>query len=739
MYLFDSLNDSQKEAVLYTGGPLLVLAGAGSGKTRVLTTKIAHLIRDKGVPPWHILAITFTNKAAREMKDRVAAIIPESVRDLWVCTFHAACMRILRKQAAFAGYGRGFSVYDEGDQYTVIRECIKELDMDEKRYPPKAIRFSISQAKNRILSPEEFEEQAHDHFSRAVSKIYKIYQERLVRNNALDFDDILMATVVLFRRNPPVLRYYQNRFRYILVDEYQDTNYAQYLLVNMLAGEHRNLCVVGDPDQGIYSWRGADINNIMDFENDYPEARVIVLDRNYRSTRTILEAANQVIRNNPDRKEKNLWTAEGDGAPVMIFDAGTERGEAEFVAGRIEKLRTFMNIKYGEMAVFYRTHAMSRALEETLVRRGIPYQIVGGLKFYDRKEIKDLIAYLRLVDNPMDTVSLARIINEPKRGVGEASLQKITAFSAGRGTTCVEALMEAQQIAGLSGKVKAACRDLGDVLGSAAVRLGNVSVTELVQELLERTGYWAALEAERSIESQTRQENLKEFLTVAGEFDRNAEEPTLSEFLAGIALVTDTDSIGQQSDQVALMTLHSAKGLEFPVVFLIGMEEGVFPHARALDTPREMYEERRLAYVGITRAREMLYLTRCWQRTLYGVTRSNERSRFLEEIPEGLVTFSDPLDAWDRDPGSGPEGMEPAYPNPVKIPGIFIGSQLRGRPDNGGIPDFQAGDGVRHRKWGPGTVLEIRGKGDSAEIRVEFPGRGVKTLLARFAPLEKID
>ncbi|MCL6612255.1 MAG: DNA helicase PcrA [Peptococcaceae bacterium] len=738
MDILDGLNEAQKEAVLHTEGPLLVLAGAGSGKTRVLTTRVAHLIRNKGVPPGQILAITFTNKAAQEMKVRVAAMVPESVRDLWVCTFHAACMRILRRQAAFAGYSQGFSIYDEADQQVVVRDCLRELNVDERRFPPRAVGASISQAKNRLVGPEEFEEQACDYYTRVVARVYRLYQERLVGNNALDFDDILMAVAGLFRQHPHVLRFYRNRFQYIMVDEYQDTNHAQYVLVNLLAGEHRNICVVGDPDQGIYSWRGADINNILDFEKDYPEARVVVLDRNYRSTRTILEAANQVIKNNPDRKEKKLWTAAGEGVPVIVFTGDTERSEAEFVAGRIEKLHSCRKIRYGDMAVFYRTHAMSRAIEEVLVRRGIPYRIVGGLRFYDRKEIKDILAYLRLVDNPMDAVSLARIINVPRRGIGEASLQKITAFSREQGITCVEALAGASRIAGLSGKVKKACQQLGGILQSAAGRAGKITVTELVTELLDQTGYWAELEAEKTVESQTRQENLREFLTVTGEFDRTAEEPTLTEFLAGIALVADVDGFDQQADQVALITLHSAKGLEFPVVFLIGLEEGVFPHARALDEPLEMYEERRLAYVGITRAREILYLTRCWQRTLYGATRFNQASRFLEEIPAELTTGRDPLDSAEYAPGEGPADRGTALRRLAGIPGVATGARIWGGKEKGEIPDFTVGDLVRHGKWGLGTVRSVRGKGESAEVWVEFPGLGTKTLLARFAPLEKV-
>ncbi|MFZ5647623.1 MAG: DNA helicase PcrA [Bacillota bacterium] len=737
MELLKNLNDAQREAVLYNEGPLLVLAGAGSGKTRVLTTKVAYMIMNGFVRPSEILAITFTNKAAQEMKDRVAALVPENVRDMWVCTFHAACMRILRRQASFAGYKGNFTIYDEGDQQTVIKRCLKELNIDEKRFPPKSVSFSISQAKNRLVGPDEFDDQAYDFYSRVVSKVYRMYQEKLVANNALDFDDILEVTVRLFRQNPHVLKYYQNRFKYILVDEYQDTNHAQYVLVNMLAREHRNICVVGDPDQGIYSWRGADIKNILDFEKDYPEARVITLEQNYRSTQTILDAANHVIKNNPDRKDKKLWTAEAAGTPVIIYTGGTEREEADFVAGRIEKLHIGKDIKYGEFAVFYRTHAMSRAIEEVFVRRGIPYKMIGGLRFYDRKEIRDLMAYLRLLDNPADTVSLSRIINVPKRGVGEASLQKILTFAAVHGIACVEALARASEIEGLAGKARKECEKLGGFLKETAQKAGGTTVTGIVAGILEGTGYWAELEAEKTVESLTRQENLREFLTVTGEFDRNAEEKTLTEFLSGVALVADADNYDSESDQVALITLHGAKGLEFPVVFLIGMEEGVFPHSRSLDEPSEMYEERRLAYVGITRAKKIIYLTRCWQRTLYGNTRFNQPSRFLGEIPRHLTTAEDPADYEGGIPARQTAGFRTTY-----MPGSLAGARGDGNGSRGkkaAIGDFCRGDCVRHSKWGLGTVMDVKGRGDSAEVKIEFPGVGTKTLLAKYAPLEKVD
>ncbi|MQL53901.1 DNA helicase PcrA, partial [Desulfofundulus thermobenzoicus] len=642
MDLLANLNPAQARAVTHRDGPLLVLAGAGSGKTRVLTTRIAYLLQ-QGVSPLHILAITFTNKAAREMKERVAAMVPDVARELWVATFHSTCLRVLRRQARFLGYAENFVIYDDADQQTVIKECLKELNMDEKKFPPRALSAAISGAKNRLLPPEEYGDQADSFFTRQAARVYALYQDKLHRNNALDFDDLIMLTVRLFRENPAVLRHYQNRFRYILVDEYQDTNQAQYVLVNLLAAEHRNLCVVGDPDQGIYGWRGANIQNILDFEKDYPEALVVKLEQNYRSTQTILDAANQVIKRNRGRKEKRLWTAAGPGTPVVVYMAGDERTEAGFVADRVARLRQ-RGIPYRDMAVLYRTHAMSRVLEEVFLSRGIPYTIVGGLKFYDRKEIKDLLAYLRLVVNPADTVSLRRIINVPRRGVGEASLNKLLAYSMEKGIPALEALARAPEVPGLNGPVRAACTGLARLFARLYEQSGELSVTELARAVLERTGYWQELLAENTVESRTRQENLKEFLSVTREFDQRAEDRSLPAFLAELSLVSDVDHYDQEADQVVLMTLHSAKGLEFPVVFLVGMEEGVFPHSRSLTEPAELEEERRLCYVGITRARERLYLTHSWQRTLYGVTRHNDPSRFLEEIPPHLLTADDPLD-----------------------------------------------------------------------------------------------
>ncbi|AEG15264.1 ATP-dependent DNA helicase PcrA [Desulfofundulus kuznetsovii DSM 6115] len=734
MDLLKNLNEAQKEAVQHKDGPLLVLAGAGSGKTRVLTTRIAYLLQ-QGVDPHHILAITFTNKAAREMKERVQTMVPHVARDLWVSTFHSACLRILRKQARFLGYSENFVVYDEHDQQTVLKDCLKELNLDEKRFPPRAVAAIISGAKNKLLGPDAYQDEVFDFYSRHVARIYALYQDKLFRNNALDFDDLIMLTVRLFRENPAVLRYYQNRFRYILVDEYQDTNHAQYVLVNLLAREHRNLCVVGDPDQGIYSWRGANIQNILDFEKDYPDAKVVKLEQNYRSTQTILDAANHVIRRNRGRREKRLWTAAGAGNPVVVYLAHDERAEANFVADRITRLHR-LGVPYRDMAVLYRTHAMSRVLEEILLHRGIPYTIVGGLRFYDRKEIKDLLAYLRLVVNPSDTVSLRRIINVPRRGIGEASFNRLLAFSAAREIPVLEALARVEEIPGLTKSVRAACMELARLFGWLYEHQGELTVTGLAWEVLQRSGYWQELLAENTVESRTRQENLKEFLSVTQDFDRQAGEQTLSAFLAELSLVSDIDRYDEEADQVVLMTLHSAKGLEFPVVFLVGMEEGVFPHSRSLVEPAELEEERRLCYVGITRARERLYLTHCWQRTLYGATRHNDPSRFLEEIPPHLVTVDDPLDR-----GNGAKRPKPA-PGGAGLP---RGAAKETEPgmlppvrEQAPVYAFSPGDRVRHRKWGQGTVINVRGQGENAELQVEFPNLGTKILLARYAPLERV-
>ncbi|MEW5762150.1 MAG: DNA helicase PcrA [Bacillota bacterium] len=691
------LNPAQRSAVEHGSGPLLVLAGAGSGKTRVLTYRIAYLINHHGVPARHILAITFTNKAAREMRERVEGLLPQAARDLWVATFHATCARILRREIALLGYDPRFAIYDEGDQQTLIRNCLEELNLDERHYPPAAFRNAISWAKNWLVGPEAYAAQATDRYGELVARVYRLYQERLRTNNALDFDDLLFLAVRLFQEYPAVLSRWQDRFRHILVDEYQDTNHAQYVLVNLLAARHRNLFVVGDPDQSIYGWRGADITNILNFERDYPEAKVIKLEQNYRSTARILEAANGVIRHNAARKDKKLWTARGEGPPLVLYCGADEHAEARFVAERVRELVRREGKSYRDFAVLYRTHAQSRVLEEVLLREGIPYTIIGGLRFYERKEIKDVVAYLRVIANPADGLSLVRIINEPRRGIGKVSVQRLFAYARETGLTPVASLAHAEAIPGLTKKVAAAMVELGTLLAEFAAHPG--PVTALVREVYDRTGYWQALVNERTVEAETRMENLLEFLTVTQTFDASTGG-TLSEFLAELALLTDLDRYDERADAVTLMTLHSAKGLEFPVVFLVGMEESIFPHARALYEPRELEEERRLCYVGITRAQERLYLTHCAQRMLYGRYGENRPSRFLEEIPPELT------EVWEEEAAPAEAAFAP-------------------------------GDRVRHRIWGEGVVLGLEGIGEDAQVRVVFPQQGVKTLLLRYAPLER--
>ncbi|MDD3654288.1 MAG: DNA helicase PcrA [Desulfotomaculaceae bacterium] len=726
------LNPMQVEAVTCGDGPLLVLAGAGSGKTRVLTSRVAYLLQGKKVPPHQILAITFTNKAAREMRERVNQMVPDA-RDLWICTFHAACVRILRRQDNFFGRDRNFVIYDTDDQLTVIKDCIKGLNLDDKKYQPRLVAGAISRAKNLLQDPVAFEILTDNSFSINISKIYYQYEEKLRRNNAVDFDDLILLTAKLFQDYPQVLAYYQDRFRYILVDEYQDTNHAQYVLVNLLAGGHRNLFVVGDPDQGIYGWRGADIKNIMSFERDYPEARVITLEQNYRSTSSILEAANHIIRNNPNRKEKRLWTALGEGAPLTIYFGEDGFAEADFVSGEICRLQDLENRPFSDFAVLYRTNAQSRLIEENFVRSGLPYAIFGGLKFYDRKEIKDIVAYLRLILNQYDAVGLARIINVPRRGIGQVSLAKINQFAGKLLITPVEALVRADDIPGLSARIRSRAKELGALLQELSKQSEAIAVSDLMQKVIDETGYSRELLEENTVESRTRLENLNEFLAAASEFDRTAEENTLRTFLENIALVSDLDQYEQKDERVTLMTLHSAKGLEFPVVFLIGMEEGVFPHSRALNSPEELEEERRLCYVGITRAREKLYLTHCWKRNTYGAPHYYPPSRFLDEIPPHLLNMKERVAGKDRiikaaQASRTPEG---ASADRNTYPEADAGQQ---RP---AAEQLLLGDKVKHGKWGVGVIVGVQGTGDDLTYKVAFPQLGIKDLLARYARLER--
>ncbi|MBQ1808454.1 MAG: UvrD-helicase domain-containing protein, partial [Selenomonas sp.] len=605
MDIFAGLNPAQTKAVEHTDGPLLIMAGAGSGKTKVLTCKIANLLA-KGVAPWSILAITFTNKAATEMRDRVDRMIGEGAKDVWLSTFHSFCAKFLRREIEATGlYKRNFVIYDASDSQVVIKECLKEMNLDPKQYAPSAVQNAISNAKNQLMGPKAMERDADSFFQQKVAEIYKLYAKKLRTNNALDFDDLLMISVLLLEEHEEVRVKYQNRFKYILVDEYQDTNGAQYQLTKILAAKHHNLCVVGDADQSIYGWRGADIRNIMDFEQDYPEARTIKLEQNYRSTKNILAAANAVIEHNINRKKKELWTENTTGEKITVYEAGDERDEAQFIATTVMKQKTIFNASYGDIAILYRTNAQSRVVEETFMRSGIPYTMVGGLKFYDRKEIKDILAYLRVIYNPLDTVSLMRIINVPKRGLGAASLGKIAAYADANGLTVFDVISNPDTLdalPGITARTKKPLELFATFIFKYMGYQANMHIDDLIEKVLEESGYLRELKEENKPENESRIENLKEFIGVARDFEKSEENPTLENFLATLSLVSDIDNAELEDDRVTLMTLHAAKGLEFPTVFMIGMEEGLFPHSRTLMDENEIEEERRTCYVGITRA-----------------------------------------------------------------------------------------------------------------------------------------
>ncbi len=748
--LLNGLNPEQKRAVKTTEGPLLIMAGAGSGKTRVLTHRIAYLIVEKRVNPYNILAITFTNKAAREMKERIAKMMGGAADDIWISTFHSMCVRILRRDIDRIGFNRNFTILDTGDQQSVIKGILKEKNLDPKKFDPRAILGSISSAKNELITPEEYTKTAGGYYEQVVSEIYEEYQKKLRKNQALDFDDLIMKTIQLFQRVPEVLEYYQRKFQYIHVDEYQDTNKAQYLLVKLLANRFKNLCVVGDSDQSIYRWRGADITNILSFEKDYPNATVILLEQNYRSTKRILQAANKVIENNLNRKPKNLWTENPEGNKIVYYRADSEQGEAQFVAGKIKELTREGGHKLSDMAILYRTNAQSRVMEEVLLKSNINYTIVGGTKFYDRKEIKDMLAYLRLISNPDDDISLIRVINVPKRGIGSSSLDKIADFAAMHDMSIFQAL-ESIELIGLSPKITKAAAGFRDLIKNYTQMQEYLSVTELVEEILEKTGYLDMLKAEKSLEAQSRIENLEEFLSVTKNFEETNEDKSLVAFLTDLALVADIDSMDddeEKADAVVLMTLHSAKGLEFPVVFLIGMEEGVFPHTRSLTEEAEMEEERRLAYVGITRAEEILFLTNAKMRTLFGRTNMNPASRFISEIPEDLLEEVEPV---TRNSSFGSRGFGSSGPsyktttNPFGGGGFSTTSPRKPvmRPvsatSSGNDVVWKVGDKAEHGKWGVGTVVSVKGEGEGTELDIAFPSpTGIKRLLAKFAPIKKV-
>lgn len=726
MKIFEKLNPRQREAVEHVEGPLLVLAGAGSGKTRVLTCRIAYLTKEQGVSPENILAITFTNKAAVEMKTRLEDLLGTDLVPSWVSTFHAACARILRNEIEALGYGRNFVIYDEGDRKALVKKCLEELNIDEQRYPVRAMAAVIGQAKNDLCDAERFQQNIESVFSEKAARVYSIYQQKLRRQNALDFDDLLMQTVILFRQNEEVLRKYRRKFQYILVDEYQDTNHAQYMIVKMLAQEHRNLCVVGDDDQSIYAWRGADIRNILNFERDYPEARVVRLEQNYRSTKVILDAGNAVISRNEGRKQKKLWTERTGGELIKGCCLCDERAEASYIADEIKKAVSRKGKNFNEFAVFYRTHAQSRVLEEIFLREKIPYKIVGGLRFYERKEIKDIIAYLRMLTNPSDDISLERIINVPKRGIGERTLLKIAEYAGLNGCSLLEVLPRAGEIPGLDKRAK---KKLDNFIGLVAQWEKDaylMSVTDLTKKILEESGYWGEMESKYAQEVQSRLENLQEFLSVTREYDREAENPSLEGFLTEISLKTDLDFFEQDGDQVSLMTLHSAKGLEFPVVFMVGMEEGIFPLKRAIEDQNELEEERRLCYVGITRTKESLYFTRARQRTLYGYTCSYLPSRFLKEIPGYL--YSEEGQYLKKEELNSSSAEYFANRSYLEAGGKTSETKV----------DFRPGDKIYHGGWGEGTVVRISGSGKDAKISIAFPDRGIKELMVSFAPIKRI-
>ncbi|MGT2742455.1 DNA helicase PcrA [Streptococcus plurextorum] len=757
--LLNGMNDRQAAAVQTTEGPLLIMAGAGSGKTRVLTHRIAYLIDEKMVNPWNILAITFTNKAAREMRDRAIALNP-STQDTLIATFHSMCVRILRREADHIGYNRNFTIVDPGEQRTLMKRILKQLNLDPKNWNERSILGTISNAKNDLLDEVAYERLAGDMYSQIVAKCYKAYQEELRRSEAMDFDDLIMMTLRLFDKNPDVLAYYQQRYQYIHVDEYQDTNHAQYQLVKLLASRFKNICVVGDADQSIYGWRGADMQNILDFEKDYPEAKVVLLEENYRSTKKILQAANDVITNNRNRRPKKLWTQNADGEQLVYYRANNEQEEAVFVASTITNVVREMGKNFKDFAVLYRTNAQSRTIEEALLKSNIPYTMVGGTKFYSRKEIRDVIAYLNLIANTSDNMSFERIVNEPKRGVGPGTLEKIRTFAYAQNMSLLDASADIM-LSPVKGKAAAAVYELAHLLLNLRDKLDSYSLTELVQMVLDKTGYLEALRIQNTLESQARIENIEEFLSVTKNFDDNKEVAVedetgldrLSRFLNDLALIADTDDGDTQSAEVTLMTLHAAKGLEFPVVFLIGMEEGVFPLTRATEDPGELEEERRLAYVGITRAEELLFMTNANSRTLFGKTNYNRPTRFLREISEELLTYqglarpantSFVASFANKDTKEFGKGMSlqdalqsrksQVQPNRVLGGGLPFGQTQTANEE---VLDWSVGDIAIHKKWGEGTVLEVSGSGKTQELKIKFPEVGLKKLLASLAPITK--
>ena len=777
MNLLEGLNDKQYEAVVNTEGPCLVIAGAGSGKTKVLTHKIAYLMGEIGVKPWDILAITFTNKAANEMKSRVESLVGDAAKDMWIGTFHSICVRILRKQIDRIGFDTSFIIFDTSDQKTLIKQIIKNKNLDDKLFSDRSVLSEISNAKNDMLEPDAYAVKAKGDFRKeTIAEIYQTYQTKLKENNAIDFDDIINKTIEIFQNDEETLSYYQDKFKYVLVDEYQDTNKAQFTLVTLLASRYGNITVVGDNDQGIYSFRGADISNILNFEKDFPGTRIIKLEQNYRCTQSILNAANEVIKNNETKYEKKLWTENERGKLPKVFRGDNEYDEANFIVRNINTLKMEEYYKYSDFSVLYRMNSQSRAIEDILRRENIPYKIVGGLKFYERKEIKDIIAYLRLIQNPSDNLSLTRIINEPKRGVGKTSLDNIDALSADIGVSMYEIIRDADKY-GLS-RIYGNTREFVSVIEELRSKKDDIKISELIKETLNKSGYTRALELENTVEAESRIENLDEFLTVAIEFEEESADNSLSEFLEGITLSSDLDGMEDSEESVTLMTLHSAKGLEFPVVFLVGMEEGIFPGYKSIGEPQELEEERRLCYVGITRAKENLFLTCARQRTIFGSTSCNSVSRFIKEIPANMLDGYEEIEDRNNRYPSRDEGYDWEYGDRRKSYndsygyGSGFGSSVstykdiaaassRGssttfqfrsadsflnslnvnkkKNDNLDLSSYKAGVKVYHKKFGEGVINSVETEGEDLKVDISFEKVGHKRLMAKFAGLEIID
>ncbi len=767
--ILKGLNDKQYEAVINTEGACLIIAGAGSGKTKVLTHKIAYLMQEKNVLPWNILAITFTNKAANEMKERIVGLVGDAAQDIWMGTFHSICVRILRKFIDRIGFESSFIIFDTSDQRTMIKGCLKDLNIDDKMFTDRSVQAEISNAKNQMLDPEQYSVQANGDFRREkIATIYELYQKRLKENNAIDFDDIINYTIKILSENEDVLDYYANKFKYVLVDEYQDTNKAQFTLISLFASVHGNITVVGDSDQSIYAFRGADISNILNFEKDFKNAKIIKLEQNYRCTGNILEAANSVIKNNESKYKKKLWTENEKGNLPKVYSAENEYDEGSFIVEQINRLRREEYFKYSDFAILYRMNTQSRAIEDILRREDIPYKIIGGLKFYERKEIKDIISYLRLIQNPSDNLSLKRIINEPKRGIGKTSLENIETLANQNSISMYEVIKNADQY-GLN-RVFINSREFISVIEELRAKKDDLVISELIKQTLKKTGYTKALEDENTVEAENRIENLEEFLTVAMEFEEESADNGLSEFLEGITLSSDIDNMEETDETVTLMTLHSAKGLEFPVVFLVGMEEGIFPGYKSISEQKELEEERRLCYVGITRAKQYLFLTCSKQRTIFGSTSCNPVSRFLKEIPKELLdgyedalgdnsnkedNFEDSKYSWTY--GSKNAGTIKSYKIDKQEPVMasakssdssnfvfrtaesFLNSLKKPVGQNVDLSKYGEGVRVFHKKFGEGTISGVEPEGDDLKVDIQFDKVGHKRLMAKFAKLEVID